>query len=305
MRFKTTSLVAGLLATASCMVPVAQAAPLDVNQDNLYFLSPHPDDILLTFGGLINKLSKEGTLAQKTNVTEVYFSLSNYTTNHLNELTNKRVFDVSTMRYKEDFEAHIKMFSKWDHFRYKTAGFYDAPLRKYEGSPTAGGGPAGTFADFRQDEVGIYERIAADVTPILKQENCAAFVLLANGSHIDHFIVREAVMKAAHDLGSEAKCQIYFGEDQPYTGSNPDNAMDEVNSIQARLPANAITPMTFWIDKQQKIDSFKEFYLSQYDLGYIPPLESTDYETIYKWDKATYSALQSHAHCQSTYCNLQ
>ncbi|MBD8513730.1 PIG-L family deacetylase [Photobacterium sp. 2_MG-2023] len=305
MRFNTNSLVAGLLATASCMAPAVQAAPLDVNQHNLYFLSPHPDDILLTFGGLINKLSKEGTLAQKTNVTEVYFSLSNYTTNHLNELTNKRVFDVSTMRYKEDFEAHMKMFTQWDHFRYKTAGFYDAPLRKYEGSPTAGGGPAGTFTDFRQDEIGIYERIAADVTPILKQDNCAAFVLLANGSHIDHFIVREAVMKAAHDLGAEAKCQIYFGEDQPYTGSNPDNAMDEVNSIQARLPANSITPMTFWIDKQHKIDAFKEFYLSQYDLGYIPPLESTDYETIYKWDKTTYSALQPHAHCQSAYCNLQ
>lgn len=305
MHFSKRSMMAGILAAAVFSPSLVQAAPLDVNQEKLYFLSPHPDDILLTFGGLINKLSKEGTLDQKNNVTEVFFSLSNYTTNHLNELTNKRVFDVSTMRNSEDFGAHIKMFGQWDNFRYKTAGFYDAPLRKYEGSVTAGGGPAGTFADFRQDEVAVYERIAADVTPVLQQENCAAFVLLANGSHIDHFIVREAVMKAAHDLGNEAKCQIYFGEDQPYTGANPENAMDEVNSIQARLPANALTSMTFWIDKQHKIEMFKEYYLSQYDTGYIPPLESTDYETIYKWDKSTYSALQPHAKCQAAFCNLQ
>lgn len=298
-----TSLVVLSLAMAPSLATAQSYSTIP--EQNLYFLSPHPDDILLTFGGLISKLANEGSIKQKTNVTEVFFSLSNYTTNHLDVLTNKRVLDVTKMRYNEDFSAHTEMFGSWDNFRYKTAGFYDAPLRLYKGSATAGGGPAGSFPDFRQAEIDVYEHIAADVTPVLKQDNCAAFVLLANGSHIDHFTVREAIMKAAHDLGSQAKCQIYFGEDQPYTGTNPDKAMNELDSIKARLPNNAITKISYWFDKQYKLEMFKKYYLSQYDVGYIPPLESADFENIYKWDISTYADLKTHQLCSSDFCTMK
>ncbi|AJR08713.1 PIG-L family deacetylase [Photobacterium gaetbulicola] len=306
MKIGKSPLKTAVTVLALAMVPSVVSAQTysTIPEQNLYFLSPHPDDILLTFGGLISKLANEGSIEHKTNVTEVFFSLSNYSTNHLDILTNKRVLDITKMRFNEDFSAHTEMFGSWNNFRYKTAGFYDAPLRLYEGSPTAGGGPGGTFSDFRQAEIDVYNRIAADITPILKQEDCAAFVLLANGSHIDHFVVREAVMKAAHDLGKDAQCQIYFGEDQPYTGANPDKAQDELNTIKARLPNNAISKITYWYDKDYKLELFKKYYLSQYDVGYIPPLESAEFENIYKWDKSTYGELQKHHLCNSSYCSL-
>lgn len=291
-----------LIMSMSAMSTVSIAEPLDITHEKIFFLSPHPDDIALTFGGLINKLAKEDGLLQKKPVTEVYFSVSNYTTNHLDISTNKRVIDVTSMRFNEDIKAHTGMFNKWSNFRYKTSGFYDAPLRNYEGSTTAGGGPAGTFEDFRQQEIEIYQTITASVKPILQQDNCAAFVLLANGSHIDHFVVREAILKAAHDLGSQAKCDIYLGQDQPYTGANPTDAMVEVNNLAARLPPNALIPMRYWIDKEHKVNLFETYFLSQYDKSYIPALDSADTETIYKWEKSTYSQLSPHQKCNSEYC---
>jgi hypothetical protein len=285
-------------------LPGMSQAEFNITHKNLHFFSPHPDDILLTFGGLIHNLSEKGALPQHRSVTEVFFGLSNYTTNHLDVLTNKRVSDVSAQRFTEDFLSHISMFGSWKNFRYQSNGYYDAPLRLYRGSTTAGGGPAGTFLNFRAAEQEAYENIVAQVKPTLKKENCAAFILLANGSHIDHFIVREAVMKAAAELGSEAKCEIFFGEDQPYTGANPSNANDEIDSIKARLPAGSITKYSYWIDKKKKIDTFKEYYLSQYDVAYIPPLESSDFEVLYRWDPSTYGALQSHQNCSNSYCKI-
>lgn len=292
---------------AACMMlvlPSLAQAEVDIPHKHLHFFSPHPDDILLTFGGLIHKLSGQSTLPYRNSVTEVFFGLSNYTTNHLDVLTNKRISDVSTQRFTEDFLSHISMFGSWKHFRYQSNGYYDAPLRLYQGSTTAGGGPAGTFLNFRAAEQAAYEDIVEQVKPTLKKENCAAFVLLANGSHIDHFIVREAVMKAAAELGNKAKCEIYFGEDQPYTGANPSNANDEIDSMKARLPAGAITKFSYWIDKKKKIDTFQEYYLSQYDAAYLPPLDSSDFENVYRWDPSTYSALQSHQNCSGSYCKI-
>lgn len=292
---------------AFCMLMAASGlaqAEIEISHKRLHFFSPHPDDILLTFGGLIHKLSGQGELGNRNSVTEVFFGLSNYTTNHLDVLTNKRVSDVSTLRFTEDFLSHVSMFGSWKHFRYQSNGFYDAPLRLYRGSTTAGGGPGGTFLNFRAVEQEAYEQIVEQVKPALKQENCAAFVLLANGSHIDHFIVREAVMQAAAELGNEAKCEIFFGEDQPYTGANPDAANDEIDSIKARLPAGAITKHSYWIDKQKKINAFKEYYLSQYDATYIPSLESTDFENVYRWEPKTYGALKPHPNCGGAYCQV-
>lgn len=292
--------IASLCALASS--PAISAPSTQVTEKKLHFFSPHPDDALLTFGGLIQNLANSGELEKRDSVIEVFFSLTNYTANQNNSLENKRIFDISTMRYNEDFGAQFDLFKHWSNFRYKANGFYDGPLRKYQGPATAGGGPGGTFVNFRQDEIDLYNTIKEDVKPALKQDNCAAFVLLANGSHIDHFLVREAIMRAAYELGDQAKCQIYFGEDQPYTGAHPAAENEELNSIRARLPQGALTKVSYWIDKQYKIDKFKTHYHSQYEHGYIPPLESSDFENLYKWDKTTYKHLQSHQLCSASYC---
>ncbi|MDC5707244.1 hypothetical protein OPW41_20720 [Vibrio europaeus] len=302
---KAALLALSLTAATAAKADLVIENEFEIKEKNVFFLSPHPDDTLLTFGGLINNMQLTNQLEDKNVIGEVFFSMSNYTTNHLDELTNKRIFDVTTMRFNEDLAAHIDMFKSWDKFRYKTNGFGDAPLRKYQGSKTAGGGPGGDFADFRESEAQIYLRMAEDMKPMLKTENCAVFALIANGSHIDHFIVREALIKAAYDLGDEVQCQIYFGEDQPYTGSNLKKRDDQYKSLKERLPKGALTPRDYGVDYRYKMALYKKHYLSQYDAsGYIPSLKKNKIERLYTWDKASYKKIKTHPHCKGEYCEL-
>lgn len=296
--------VASIALSGNVFADQAVSGMPEIESSKLVFLSPHPDDILLTFGGFIDNMKKANAMKGKDSVTQVYFSLSNYTTNHLNELTDKRVTDVGNMRHSEDFGAHIDMFEGWQNFRYSPNGFYDAPLRHYEGSKTAGGGPAGSFADFRDSEIEAYNQISEEMKAMLTQEDCSAFALIANGTHIDHFVTREAVLKAMYELGDKATCDVYFGLDQPYTGSNPKMAMVEINKLKERLPKGAITSYTYKIDKDKKIADFKHHYLSQYDIGYIAPLENSPTETLFKVDRSAFSKIKAHQECKQDFCTL-
>ncbi|GAD79249.1 PIG-L family deacetylase [Vibrio ezurae] len=272
-------------------------------------ISPHPDDALLVFGGYLSSLNLNNDSDER--IVDVMFSTSNYSTNHLDVLTNKRISTVSHLRYIEDYDALTDLFESWDNFKYRNYGYYDAPLRLYEGDLTAGGGPAGTFKNFRQVEIDTFNMMVHSFESILKNENCTLLVPIANGLHIDHFMTKEAVITAAYRLAEQAKCKIIFGQDQPYTNANPNNTDTEIDALRSRLPANAISEMTYDVPIESgtteniKLYKFKRYYFTQYDDGYLEPLKSNLTEVVYIWDPSTYGTIKSHADCDgSDYCRL-
>ena len=135
-------------------------------------------------------------------------------------MSDKRINEITLTRIQEDRQNLTNMFKGWKNFQYNFYGYREAPLRNYVGPKTAGGGAGGDFTTFRKPEKELFNKLTDRAKIFLVKDDCAVFILSAIGhpQHIDHFILREAVVRAAFELGPKAKCTIYFGEDEPYTG---------------------------------------------------------------------------------------
>lgn len=301
------ALAVPVLVCLSLAPPTIGKTPI-IPERKLFFLSPHPDDIALTFGGLL--LNEKG-FPGKESFYEIFCSISNYSANFLDLQTDARVKRVTLMRTEEDLSFLMDVFGGWDKFRYRAHGEYDAPLRHFPGPIDVLGqplGPVGDFSTFRKEEKDFFLRTyhwAKGV--LLPQRDCAAFVLMANVHGIDHFVVREAVIKAAHDLGPDAECQIYFGEDQPYTGvpgEVHDLVVEQIKQLTHRL---GLEPITYPIDAEAKVKIFNAHYLSQYE-DYRPAIvrraEEIGGERIYRWDMRRYGSAATEPSCTEPYCQL-
>lgn len=296
-------IISSLLPTSS----FAQIPPIETDAQ-LVVISPHQDDALLTFAGFLSRAKHENRRIE----INVMFGLSNYSTNWNDVLTQSQVSGISKRRFAEDFDGLSELLDGWKGFHYKIQGLWDAPLRLYSGETTAGGGSAGTFADFRPEEIEAFEFAVESIKPILQRDNTEVLVPIANGSHIDHFIAREAVITAAYQLGDRVKASIFFGQDQPYTGANPENENVEIDALKARLPEGSISeiydsiPTVITDDgstETVKLYLYKKYYLTQYDEGYIEPLTSNTMETSYRWDSG-YEKVTTHPDCNGDYCLL-
>ncbi|MSP53043.1 MAG: hypothetical protein EXR81_02170 [Gammaproteobacteria bacterium] len=284
---------------------VTHASLPNIKEKNLVFLSPHPDDIALTFGGLV--LANKGFKKHLIHYS-VFFGTSNWTDNELNIKTDHRIEYVTVTRFAENRLALNRMFGGWQNYHFTFQPFWDSLLRDYAGPPTAGGGPGGDFSTFRPIEKKTFQDIVALVKPIVAQKDTAIFILLAIGSHIDHFILREAVITAAYELGDQAHAQIYLGEDQPYTGSLA-NTKVTVATIKQLTKRLGLQPLTYPIKIQEKVDLFQEIYFSQYSPDYIVGLKNrakqlNGGERIYLWPKENYKKTPSDPSCKQSYCKL-
>ncbi len=267
---------------------------------NLIFVSPHPDDILLTFAGLID--NNNGFINHNTQ-SMVFFNTSQHTMNsNPSDLSKERTKRVSMQRYLEETSAINDLFQ--DKARLETYGYLDAPLRHYKGHKTVTAGPGGNFNTFGIQEISIYNQLIAILKNKLQTTDCAMFVLMANGSHIDHYIVREAVITAAKQLGNKATCKIYFGQDQPYTGANPENSKKEMINFQKRL---SLQKISYKINHTNKINNFAKHYISQYSEDYAIGINTwanvnNGKEDIFFWDPKLYAQAPIDISCNQTFC---
>lgn len=275
-----------------------------IKEKNIYFLSPHFDDIPLTFGGLI----LNGTFKEKNNNVIVFFGLSSYSANGPDkDKSDERVNYITNTRAKEDRSALTELFHGWRNFKYSIYGEKENTVRNFKGPKNAGGGPSGNFSSFRPIEIETFNNIYEELLPILQKKDCAAFVLSGIQSHIDHFMVREALIKAVHDLGNRAQCQIYFGEDQPYAGANKAITNNDLKYMKERLHLETIT---YPIDVNKKVDTFARNYYSQYEDSYIDAIRSraielNKSERIYIWPKENYKFANTDLSCKEHFCLIE
>ena len=126
--------------------------------------------------------------------------------------------------------------------------------------------------------------------------------------HPDHFLVREAAIQAAHKLAKTISpshlCQIYFGQDQPYTNGDLPGSIAMINAFRQRLGNSAPQyEINYLINKYAKWAMLQN-YKSQLDAGYEKSLLLRNNETIYLLPKSNYAAVMPDPTCQQRpYCN--
>ena len=267
-----------------------QSNEFNFKTKNIVFLSPHPDDVPLTFGGLL--LVSEG-FKDKNVTVSTFFNRSQYTDNcELWNLSLKRINTVTETRFKEDLESLSNIFNDGTNARFEYYGFNDSIIRHYQGKKTAGGGPWGDFSTFKEPERQAFDQIKGIIKSKLIIPDITIFLLMANGQHIDHFIVREALIAAVKELGPEKlKATIYFGEDQQYTGANPNESKSDIEYLTNRLH---LEPIAYPINIDEKLKLFTDYYYSQYCDSYIKDTTARydllgGKEQIYLWPSKYYN----------------
>ncbi|CAA0110900.1 Uncharacterised protein [BD1-7 clade bacterium] len=287
-----------------------------------FFFSPHPDDVPLTFGGLMLK----GNHPPDTNYT-VFYNISAYTYSPdetednlgdqsiVNTLGHMRgdidedlealINRVTGLRLREDIGALNTVFNGKQNYVHSVYGELDAPLSDTDTS-------TGDFTFYNAYDTGSFKRIYDKATHVLantRARNCRVFLPMALPSitrfaHINHFTLREAVIKAAHDLGNRAKCTIYFGEDQPYIGSNLEDGLEAIATFKERLKLRAIDNR---IDVDAKWDLISNHYQSQVDPTFEPAVRLRadmlgGKERLYQWRPRDYASATPHPSCHQRFC---
>ncbi|PKE28373.1 hypothetical protein CWS43_22065 [Rahnella sp. AA] len=276
--------------------------------DNLILAVPHHDDTILGCGSFIIKAKALGVL---TTVARSFVACSrtNFFANYQEGLlSEEQIQRVTQARIEEDTLGCNDLFSDSYQWMQGILGEWDAPLRGYTGALTAGGGSAGDFSTFRPQEIDMYNRLISQYTWMMMQENTVILCLIANGSHVDHFNVREAILHAAFLAGDNAKAQIIFVEDEPYTSANPQDRFVEFDKLNART-ANGLFSYQFECEpgeyKNTKMhDIFDAHYRTQWTQDYEDNLNNQREFYIYTLDKSKYKSILKDTTCTEDYCAL-
>ena len=234
-----------------------------VTEKNIIILSPHYDDVVLTFGGYLDALVSNQLIHTK-NIRIIHvFSRSNYQArdddgNRDDSL--KRIQYATGIRLLEDLNCLDDLIGHGN-YTYEILAERESMMRQK--SWKAGEAfelTQGSKEDFEKEDWQIYHRIKKHAPRWLIPEDCAILLPLGIKEHIDHILVREAVMDARDEMGHHTNATICFGEDQPYAGLANKNDWDKARAFINDLP---ITEINYRIDAERKSDLLMKHYPSQ------------------------------------------
>ena len=125
--------------------------------------------------------------------------------------------------------------------------------------------PQGSRDDFNEEDLQIYDRIKKQAYDWLLKEETALLIPLGVKEHIDHIILREAVVDARKELAQKVKATLCFGEDQPYSGLSEKNDWDKVEAFLKGVP---VVSINYSMDEKRKSDLVMKHYPSQVEESY-------------------------------------
>jgi len=239
-----------------------------IPESNIIVFSPHYDDFVFFLGGYIFELKEnnlfEGKKFENINV----FSRSNYQAR--DDEGNK---DASLPRIKlavgrrviEDLECLNDLLGDYN-FRYRLLGEKESQVREKVFADSEMEFPHGMYEDFDDNDKAIFERMKQYVRELAVMEDTALVFPIGFKEHIDHFIVREAGIVVAKELGNKAKARFYFAEDKPYGGIATEA---ELNRIDKFISDNKLELRAFKHHPQKMIDITFKHYISQVEEVYI------------------------------------
>jgi hypothetical protein len=239
-----------------------------VPEKNIIVLSPHYDDVPLTFGGYLDSINKHRFLQTKKIRIVSVFSFSNFMTRDDDgnkDISKKRIQYVTGIRIMEDIECMDELIGR-ENYTYEIKGENECLLRQKE---AIFDGPieflSGNKDSFEEQDWQVYHRLKTYAHVWLTSEDTAVFLPLGMKEHIDHIVLREAVMDARDELGSGMKSILYLGEDQPYTGLADDG---DWGKAMAFLKGLSHTSLNYCIDEKRKADLAMKYYVSQAEDSY-------------------------------------
>ncbi len=207
------------------------------------FLSPHQDDIALSIAETFQLCGQMEIKAQLLTV----FSKSAYTVKHN---TPRDLMEMPKLRCEEE-KSFINAY--YPACEYKTLGYKSALDRKSIKNPRV-------KKNASEEDIGLRNAIAGKIKESMDTATLI-FTPLGLGFHLDHLLLREAVLQ---NLCYLKELNIIFYEDLPYCAENPDK---EIQKIVSRLSYRLPRPLTKLLcgvkDIEERVDICRRFYPSQ------------------------------------------
>ena len=235
---------------------------------NIIILSPHYDDVPLTFGGYLEALSQNRLRNTKNFRIVNIFSRSNYQARDNvgnSDFTLKRIQYATGIRLLEDLNCLDELIGK-GRYTYEIKAESECAIRQKKWKPgEAFEFPQGNRDNFDEEDWQIFHRIKKYAHEWLMLKEAAVLLPLGMKEHIDHIILREAVMEMVKELDHQVNATLYFGEDQPYTGLAD---REDWAEAEAFLNQHDHEQIDYFIDEINKASLVWKHYPSQVEESY-------------------------------------
>lgn len=191
-----------------------------ITEKNIICVSPHYDDFLFFLGGYVLEMKQRNLLATKRFTNISVFSRTNYQERDAEgnkDRDLKRIQFATGIRMIEDLQCLDDLLGAHAYI-YRVMGEEESLVRGKcfgEGEMEMAYGSYDTLEKYDWE---ILVRMQACIREIAMEDDTAIILPLAMKGHIDHFIVREAGLRAFLDLGDQVRAAFYFAEDKPYAG---------------------------------------------------------------------------------------
>jgi hypothetical protein len=238
-----------------------------IPETNLIVFTPHFDDFPLSLGGYVLELKARGLLASKQFHILLLFARSNYLAR--DGLANfdsslARLQQATGIRLLEDLECLDELLGEHS-YRYELFGEQECFVRGKAMADSPIEFPHGMYADFTPEDRQIFKRMQERVRRWAGQPDTALLFPAAIKEHIDHFIVREAGLTIARQLGRSARASFYFIEDKPYAGIQ---TPAEVDRLEQFVGENHLETRLYPTHPQAVVDLVFKHYPSQVEEVY-------------------------------------
>lgn len=245
------------------ILPIEEVIP----ESNIIVISPHYDDFLFFLGGYVHELKERGLLHTKNFRIINVFSRSNYLAH-----SGSGNFDASLDRIKlatgkrllEDLNCIDELLSPYS-YGYELLAEYECFTRGKALASSEMEFPHGMFEHFDERDQEIYDRMLNRIALWAMLPDTALIFPIAFKEHIDHFIIREAAVQKARELGSEARAVFYFQEDKPYGGIATE---EEEARIQSFIRMHNLERLSYRHHPEIVVELAFKHYISQVDEVY-------------------------------------
>ncbi|MDD5658545.1 MAG: hypothetical protein PHR39_00855 [Actinomycetota bacterium] len=244
-----------------------------IPENNIIVFSPHYDDFIFFLGGYIFELIEADMLNSKKFTNINVYSRSNYQNNDEKgnaDTSIDRIKYATGKRIIEDFECLDDLLGAHNYV-YRVLGEFESQLRGKVFADSDMEFPHGMYEDFNDMDKKIFSRMKTYVREYSQLKDTALVFPIGFKEHIDHFIVREAAIVVAHELGNRANAKFYFAEDKPYGGIADEK---ELLRIEDFIAQNKLETRVFKHHPQKLIDIVFKHYISQVEEVYITGIKN-------------------------------
>jgi len=239
-----------------------------IPEKNIVVFSPHYDDFVFFLGTYVFELIENKILNSKKFTNINVFSKSNYQCGDDKgnaDTSIKRIKFATGNRLIEDLECLDELLGVHN-YTYKILGERESLVRGKNFADSDMEFPHGMYEDFNDADEEIFLRIKDYVREYAELQDTALVFPIGYKEHIDHFIVREAGIVVARELGKNAKSKFYFAEDKPYSGISE---KEELLRIENFILNNNLEMRLLKHQPQKLIDIIFRHYISQVEEVYI------------------------------------